>query len=362
MYNIKDIKQVHLEVTTNCNASCPQCSRNMSGGAVNPSLPLTELKLKDCRKIFSEFFVQQLESLFVCGNYGDPLMASDTIEILEYFRKNNPKIVLGIHTNASGRNKDWWERLANVVTYCRFSIDGLEDTNHIYRRNTVWSNIMQSVEWYINANGAADWDFIVFKHNQHQVHDAYLLSKKLGFKKFNVRKTPRFYNPVNSVPLSKINVFNKLSEIEYSIQPPDNPDYINISNASLSEFIKNEQDFNKYLESTTIQCNSVKNKQIYVSAEGLVFPCCYLSDIYRVKPGFNISQVLEIIKLIPEGKDSLNAKKYSVEKILSEKIFQKIVPESWYKSSFSEGRLYTCAKTCGNYKLCSNSQTYTPKP
>lgn len=35
MYDYKDIKVVHLEVTDKCNASCPMCARNKNGGAVN---------------------------------------------------------------------------------------------------------------------------------------------------------------------------------------------------------------------------------------------------------------------------------------------------------------------------------------
>ena len=49
--------------------------------------------------------------------------------------------------------------------YARFAIDGLEDTNHIYRRNTDWVKIVQNATAYIAAGGRAEWDFIVFAHN-----------------------------------------------------------------------------------------------------------------------------------------------------------------------------------------------------
>ena len=41
------------------------------------------------------------------------------------------------------------------------------------------------------AGGHAQWDFIVFRHNQHQVERAQQLSREWGFSKFQVKKTAR---------------------------------------------------------------------------------------------------------------------------------------------------------------------------
>ena len=38
MYNYSDIREVHLELTSKCQASCPMCPRNIQGGIVNPWL------------------------------------------------------------------------------------------------------------------------------------------------------------------------------------------------------------------------------------------------------------------------------------------------------------------------------------
>ena len=34
---------------------------------------------EDCKKIFQPEFVKQLDSLFMCGNLGDPVVAKDSI-------------------------------------------------------------------------------------------------------------------------------------------------------------------------------------------------------------------------------------------------------------------------------------------
>ena len=58
MYNIADIKEVHLEITQRCNAACPMCDRNHNGGQVNRHIAddLQELSLEDVQTIFSPDF------------------------------------------------------------------------------------------------------------------------------------------------------------------------------------------------------------------------------------------------------------------------------------------------------------------
>lgn len=41
------------------------------------------------------------------------------------------------------------------------------------------------------------WDFLVFRHNEHQVEAAKALAKQLGFTLFNPKKTGRFIDEAN---------------------------------------------------------------------------------------------------------------------------------------------------------------------
>ena len=63
MYSLSQIKTIHLEVTQNCQASCPMCDRNQNGGALNPHINLDELTLEDCMKIFEPEFIAQLKTM-----------------------------------------------------------------------------------------------------------------------------------------------------------------------------------------------------------------------------------------------------------------------------------------------------------
>ena len=47
----QDIKVVHFEVSSKCNALCPQCARSVFGSKVNPNLNQKDLKLNEVKKI-----------------------------------------------------------------------------------------------------------------------------------------------------------------------------------------------------------------------------------------------------------------------------------------------------------------------
>jgi len=195
MYSYYDIKTVHLENTQNCQASCPMCDRNQNGGAVNPHIDLSELTLEDCKRIFEPEFIKQLNTMYMCGNLGDPIVARDTLEIFKYFREHNPTMWLSMNTNAGAKNADWWSELAHVfgrMGAVIFSVDGLSDTNHIYRQGVNWDSVERAMKSFIGAGGRARWDFLIFEHNQHQVDEAKELSEKWGFERFIPKKTGRF--------------------------------------------------------------------------------------------------------------------------------------------------------------------------
>src|SRR6056300_339453 len=202
MYSYKDIKEVHLEITQKCQAACPMCDRNMNGGDDNPHITNAELSYKDCVKIFDAAFIKQLNTMYMCGNLGDPIVAKDTLEVFRYFRENNPNMWLSMNTNAGAKDEDWWRSLARVIGRrgaVIFSVDGLSDTNHLYRQNVVWENVERNMKAFISAGGRARWDFLIFQHNEHQVEEAEALANQWGVERFIKKKSGRFVTS-NIVP------------------------------------------------------------------------------------------------------------------------------------------------------------------
>lgn len=346
------IKVVHLEVTSKCNARCPQCPRNIGGVDVNPSLPIADLTLDDAVQLFPEPFVNQLTELYMCGVYGDAVAAQDTLAIFKYLRSISKNIKLKIHTNGSARPPKWWEDLAATNVSVRFAIDGLESTNHLYRVGTKWSTIMQNAKTFIEAGGVAEWTYIIFKHNEHQVEEAQKLSKELGFKKFIVKKTKRFHNAIKGDQIDSTPVLNRNHDVSYSIEPPENPAY----KIALTEpWTKNDpQAYLDYILNTPISCKAIEERMIYVSSEGLVMPCCWIGGIYPETPNFKTRQIWEMIDALPEGKESLNGLKHSIKDIVEGEFFTSMIPSRWASATSKDQRLMVCATTCGKLAIHNN--------
>ena len=347
MYKAHEIRAVHLEITSKCNASCPMCLRNISGGKVNPQLPLSELFLDDIKKIFPPEFIKQLNKIYYCGNYGDPVAAKDTLESLKYFKETNPQIQLSIFSNASARSVAWWKDLATLTNEVHFAIDGLADTNAIYRRGTQFDVIMRNAQAFIAAGGRAVWDYIIFRHNEHQIDEAKALSEKMGFYKFNLKKTGRFFSNTRTEVKSQQAVYNAEGEFEYFLEMPLNPKYHNGALAKEEVLAKKYGHLENYLDQTIVSCKVEAEKSVYVSAEGYVFPCCWTANqLYPWYLEKGSSQVWQIIRSLPEQEKGISALRQPLPAIVEGDFFVKI-EKSWSLPSTKLGKLKPCAKTCG---------------
>jgi hypothetical protein len=288
-----DIRRIHIEITSRCNAACPDCPRTG-----NSTLPITELSYKDFKTCIPPSILEGLTSVGFCGNYGDPIVAKELLEICAYIRKHSD-CRIGIHTNGSARKASWWKSLAETIHpdgYVMWALDGLKDTNHIYRVGTRWDIIMRNVKAFNEAGGESHWQFIVFDHNKHQVELAKATSYKLGFAKFI--KTPARQCEQSSTVV----------RFDWDSAPGPKPES----------------------EPFAVSCLATERKMIYLSAEGLVFPCCWTANIYHT--------TLDSSSLAHRhGADSINATRHSIAKIVNGEMWQEI--EEW--------KLKACHQKCG---------------
>ena len=348
MYQYKDIKTLHLEISSKCNASCPMCARNICGGAVNPYLPLTELSLKDIKTILPLDFLKQQKRIYMCGNNGDPIIAKDTLQIFKFFREISSSLNLSMFTNGSAQSVDWWKELGSVVNKAHFSIDGLEDTNSIYRRGTHFHKIMQNAKSYIEGGGRAVWDYIVFQHNEHQVELARKRAEDMGFHKFVVKKTGRFYSNQKSKVKTEQVILDKKGQPDGLLKMPTHLKYQNRSLQKEEQLTQQYGSLYECLNHTQVFCKVSREKSLYISAEAFVFPCCWTANqLYPWYLKKTSSQIWKLIELLPEKEDSLNAKKHSIKEIVEGGFFQKLIPNSWKGSDINKDKLKVCAKTCG---------------
>jgi MoaA/NifB/PqqE/SkfB family radical SAM enzyme len=344
MYKYEDIRSIHLEVTQNCQASCPMCDRNMNGKGVNPHINLDELTIEDCKKIFLPEFISQLDTMYMCGNLGDPIVARDTLEIFTYFRDHNPKMWLSMNTNAGAKNTIWWHALAKTIGRngaVIFSVDGLKDTNHIYRQGVSWTNVERNIKAFIKAGGRARWDFLIFEHNQHQVEEAEALASKWGFEKFVAKKTGRFVTS-KVEPKDKHQAVDRKGNETTELKKPDEK-YQNAALKKQDVIINKYGSMDAYYDAAPIICKVKKDNSLFITAEGLALPCCWTAG-RMYKWWHKDPKVEQIWDFIPD-KSVLDARN-GLAAVFDTGIFDAI-QNSWNKGSCADGKLKVCAMKCG---------------
>tara|TARA_Y200000002_G_scaffold83096_1_gene65832 strand:+ start:14359 stop:15432 length:1074 start_codon:yes stop_codon:yes gene_type:complete len=331
--NTSYIKKLMLDHTSRCNLMCPQCGRVSKDQKVNPGMPITDLTLQDYKIILEPFTNNKLDQIIHCGNFGD-IIASPTFEETFLYSLDFTR-TMRIETNGSARKPKWWTDLANngkeklsVV----FSIDGLKDTNHLYRIGSNFEKIIENATAYIKAGGKAEWQFIEFAHNYHQIDDAEKLASKLGFTNFTVKYTARFQDTKTQVKTRKGNtVKNKDSHVTQDF----------------SSVLSQYKNFDDYVANTDITCKFKKDFRLFIDMDMRLWPCCwfggpkYFADKRHTKQWESFKYFLDLY-----GEDFNDMRKYGWN-VLQNEFFQTYLERSWNNPDDKYKRIYTCGRTCG---------------
>ena len=188
---------------------------------------------------------------------------------MQRFKDNNCS--LHIHTNGSAKTKAWWNKLKAMLTKddrITFAIDGLEDTNHLYRKNAKWNSIMTAIDTLKDRQFKMTWQFIPFKHNQHQILEAGNLSKALGFDEFKLLQSDRWLGKKDLMP---------------------DREYVDNYYKTQQEVLINPE-FSVDMQPKCLK-NNLPSESLYVDAEGDFYPCCWIGTYrYRYKSVFSPKQ------------------------------------------------------------------------
>jgi len=409
MINYKDIKRLDLETSSLCNAECRVCSRRRDGGIKNQTFTETYITIKQVKEWFSEDFIENLGMITMCGNYGDSMTNPDLIPILKHFRSINPNLTFRMNTNASGRDATFWRELGDIFSIndsiVIFSVDGLEDTNWIYRKGTHWDKIVLAMETYISTGAKSHWEFLVFRHNEHQIEEARKLAKDMGVTEFQAKEALGFSNSKdkdNNI-IQSMKVYGKKGEYQYTIMPPTKRVYDNVkdfnkknigmvmpkkilpnsekvgyisdikSNLEKS-YINSEltEDKKEFLQSfkranhigkidreltkqevrlgkCDIDCSAIKNSYIFVNSYGLVFPCCWHAKQYDDEFNGDWETIAPLVNFIKSfGEDAISLKHKSIKEIIDGEIYTSGYLETFKDRDIRNKRLKSCSVLCGS--------------
>jgi len=317
--------------------------RNYRGVDYNSGYPLCELSLSDFEKILTPEVLAGImrsdppvngrvpinynfQGITFNGNLGDFSNAKDGAEIVEYLVEHGVRV--HINTNGSARTPDWWARLARAGVSVGFALDGLADTHHLHRQDTDWYKIIANAEAFIAAGGQAVWRFVPFDHNRHQEDACKKLSRVMGFARFE-----NIYDGRNRGP-----VFNRDQTFSHHIGEPF--DLAPVVQPLLANHITwyDAETFRSQKDSAVLnlRCIHKVNREIYIAADGSVYPCCYLG-FYPATMNHPGNQ--ELAPMVQQN----NALEYPLAHCLA---WFESVEQSWDKASIREGRTYQCVTTC----------------
>ncbi len=195
LINSKKLK-IWLDLSTYCNAACPQCHRTSTNGLGKIEwLPLIKWSLEDFKRQFPADSMSALKRFEICGTWGDPMMSKDIGKIVKYIIDNSEANV-HINTNGGMRTPEFYEDLGN---YCGkrlliyFDVDGITNEMHQkYRRGVDLQTVLDNMEALSNTDAITRAFVILFKHNQDYVYDIKDMCKMYGAESVYIIKSDRF--------------------------------------------------------------------------------------------------------------------------------------------------------------------------
>lgn len=340
--------RLHLEPTTRCNARCPQCPRTFSASMMtDPRLKIVDWDPEDLKIVLEDEFFKNLKSVLINGNYGDIVMHPRPKELIKVLLNKKLNYVV-INTNGGALNTEFWSWLGshrNVIV--EFGIDGLKDTHHLYRRNTVFEVVMKNAKAFIDSGGLAVWVMTTFRHNEHQIEECRKLAKEYKFKQFKQRPSTRFYYRDYIVLDNNMNEAYRLepaSKIADRYSNRKKAQYKKVEIPKVSKIDIKEFDNPISSKATrAIECLVSNHPSVYLSASGKLYPCCWTANKHEqsLMGGINSSFVQTFHKTLGYDVDFNDVMKNKISDIVKSGIFKEI-EKSWY----SKNQFDACKETC----------------
>ncbi len=184
---------IMIEPTNSCNFRCPLC----------PTLTMKRqrgfMKLKDFKKIIDE--VSSHVKGVVMNFAGETLLNKDVYEMIEYAESQGIRIMIGTNGSLADADKLIESRVSGII----FALDGTtKDAYEKYRYGGNFNVVVNNIKAVCDRKRELklkkpeiSLQFIVMKHNEHQVKDVEKLGEELGVDKL-VLKTVSLYHMGNS--------------------------------------------------------------------------------------------------------------------------------------------------------------------
>ena len=355
----ENLDWLQLDITARCNAMCLECSRNHDGLTINSKIGKSDtwdMPIEMIQEVITpDMLKSSLKKIVFNGNFGDPCIHPNFLNISKYILDHaHDNLKVNISTNGAMFNNEYWAELGRMYSKLKrhkivFGIDGLEDTHHIYRRNTKYEDVMSHAKTFIDAGGKADWQFIIFDHNKHQVDEARKISKQMGFEElyfkggFDDNGGARNFSKAveESTTGGKGAATKKNKAVELSVK----------SRPAFQEAQKiiAETKYRKatnYLDTAKISCQWYDTKGMYIEYDGTVWMCCWMGDMHK---NYNDKANKEYEFIANKyGTQFNDLHHHSFDDILKHEYFVEYLDKTFNSTRDDPNtpRSHICAKTC----------------
>lgn len=338
-----------VELTTHCNARCPQCSRTNEFDVTKRKkwLPLIQVTISDFKKWFP---IINIKHFHFSGKYGDPGMCKDLKEIVKYIINSNKTTTISINTNGSMRNEEFWFDLCGIGKKrleLIFDVDGTNQEMHsFYRRGTSLDKVLRHIEAACQTLSKVSVFTVMFKHNENYIEDIQNMCRKLGVKDFDTVESAVF-NYGSIYPFIDEN--GKEQKLE-QITRKDREQ-------GLERIDRRVRDHRHDINYKEIVCSAAKQKNLQVASNGLVVPCCHLSSLEKAAiykkdipnedeylSTYGDVEVNDMLKEFINKSDDFNLNHKNIDEIVNNIWYVESLKNSW---SSKDTASYACKKVCG---------------
>ena len=220
---------IDLEISSICNAGCSVCMRRRDGHY--SEFTQTYWSLDDVKTYIDLEIIKNLKVIILCGNFGDAMGNPNVVKIVRYFKEINPNLSININTNGGIGNPSDFAELAELNVCMVFGLDGLGESNELYRVNVKWNKIIENLNSFISKASPHQLEiqFLMWAETTNQIIPMIDFIKSIGFGQLRLRR-----------PMTtgiKTEVYNMQGESTHFLTEVKNPE--------LEEFLETLWNFNQ---------------------------------------------------------------------------------------------------------------------
>ena len=331
---VSPLKEIQVELSTNCNALCVGCVRTDRNYVDNkPWIPKNQqLEPEILLNALKSDFAKPLKKLEFCGNIDEPLAYSKFYELLCQVYEIRPDIKVSIHTNGSIRSPEYIRKVGDLLgkfsaeSNFRFSLDGVGDTNAIYRYRTNWNKVFENLKAACESDAKVIWQFLTFPWNSHQVEEARKMATEVGCDEIWIR-------PDRST--ASLKSVDELSELRSNTRP---------ASACRPEGDLSVLENMPPVQESPIHCTFSEHGRIFLSWEAKIWPCCFISNIkYESKAKGDHLQKTVLDKY---GEHFNDLNHHSFDEIMAHPYFVNELVDSWQSENNLDSLNWRCRNRC----------------